>query len=140
MTDTEQQRAGRCLCGAVSYRVRGALRRVLHCHCENCRRLSGNFVAASRAHTVDLSIDDAGRAFRWHDLGYARYGFCTRCGSTLFYRAADRGDLTSIMVGTLDDASELDLAEVWFADEAQPHHTLPADVPRHPGNSPHPHR
>ena len=97
--------------------------------------MSGNFVAAARANTADLAIGDVDGALGWYDVGYARYGFCARCGSTLFYRAADRDHLTSIMVGTLNDASDLALREVWFADEVQPHNALPADVPHHPGNS-----
>ncbi len=33
---------GRCLCGAVAYEVRGPLRDVLICHCEECRRWHGH--------------------------------------------------------------------------------------------------
>ena len=32
---------GRCVCGAVRYELRGALRGILVCHCVECRRYHG---------------------------------------------------------------------------------------------------
>jgi len=125
---------GGCLCGSVTYRVDGPLRDVLHCHCANCRRVSGNFVASSGSATDDLVITDLGRSLRWYDLGYARYGFCSTCGSSLFWQGAEHTDRTSIQAGSLDDASSISLAGVWFADEAQPHVTLDHSVPHFPRN------
>ena len=125
---------GRCLCGAVAYTVRGDVADVLHCHCENCRRLTGNFIAASRCATADIEIDDDS-TLRWYDLGYAKYGFCSECGSTLFFRPADHPETTSITAGTLDDVSELELGGVWFTTDAQAHNTpLPDGVPHFEGN------
>ncbi len=126
-------KTGRCLCGAVSYDVDGPLRDILHCHCENCRRISGNFVASSGAATEDLTVHgDA--ALRWHDLGYAKYGFCGDCGSSLFWVGAEHAHRTSIQAGTLNDASSLELVGVWFASEAQTRAVVPDDVPHFEGN------
>lgn len=132
MSTEGQNRTGQCLCGGVKYSAR-SVEQVLQCHCENCRRVSGNFVAGCPADTTSIEIDDDG-LLNWWDLGYAKYGFCRRCGSSLFYRAADREHVTSIMVGTLDDSTGLTLQEVWFADEAQSHNTLPDGVPHHERN------
>lgn len=129
-----EERSGGCLCGGVSYRAAGPFGPVLQCHCVNCRRLSGNFVAATRISTAGLSIEDPDGAFAWHELGYAKYGFCARCGSTLFYRATDSADITSVMMGSLDDSSGFELGAVWFSEEAQPHNALPDGVPHHIGN------
>ena len=133
MAEADAPRTGGCLCGAVRYRT-GPVESIMQCHCENCRRLSGNFVAGCRTPTEDLDISDAEERFRWHDLGYARYGFCSGCGSTLFYRSSERPEATAVMVGTLDDATGLQLASVWYANEAQPHNTLPDGVPSFAGN------
>ena len=128
-----EPRTGSCLCGSVSFRVDGPLGDVLHCHCENCRRLTGNFIAATRAMTDDIVFENQA-SLAWHDLGFAKYGFCGACGSTLFFVPADRTDQTSITAGTLDDVSDLDLGSVWFAGEAQAHNVLPPDVPHYAGN------
>ena len=134
MADSEHGRSGQCLCGSVSYRATEVAEEVLQCHCQNCRRLTGNFVAVVSTATADLAIESDDGSFRWFDLEYARYGFCRECGSTLFYQAADKRERTSIMVGTLDDAAGLRLHQIWFAVEAQPHNTLPTDVAHFDGN------
>lgn len=134
MSEFQAGKSGHCLCGGVSYRAQSDVDAVLQCHCENCRRLSGNFVAAVRTATDQLEIDDLGDNLGWHELGYAKYGFCRSCGSTLFYQAADRPHITAVMVGTLNDASGLSLDSVWFAADAQPHNTLDASVPHHDGS------
>jgi len=42
------------LCGAVRYEVRGPLRPVVACHCTQCRRMTGHFLAATAAREADL--------------------------------------------------------------------------------------
>jgi hypothetical protein len=124
---------GHCLCGDVSYGVDGPVADVLHCHCEPCRRATGNFVAAARAERADITITGEEHV-RWHDLGFSRYGFCGNCGSHMFWVAADRPALWSLQMGCIDKAEGLELAGVWFADDAQPHNVLPSDVPHFAGN------
>ncbi len=131
---TGEIRDGGCLCGRVRYQAAGTTRGVLQCHCENCRRLTGNFVAALRTSTDDLVITDPTGHFGWYELGYASYGFCRGCGSTLFFRSTENPERTSVMVGTFDNSSGLEVDAVWFADEAQPHNELPTGVPHHAAN------
>lgn len=52
----ENAHTGGCLCGGVRYRVRGALRHVTACHCNQCRRTSGHHAAMTSASTEDLSL------------------------------------------------------------------------------------
>lgn len=124
---------GHCLCGALSYQVDGPVADVLHCHCGPCRRATGNFVAASRVALADLSIKGE-EYLRWNDFGFCRYGFCGECGSHTFWVAADRPEMWSVQVGTIDDTSNLKLGGVWFAHEMQSHHVVPDGVPIFNGN------
>ena len=126
-------RSGHCLCGEVSY-TGTPTSGVLHCHCENCRRLTGNHIAAVRTKTTDLTIVDATGQLRWHELGYARYGFCRSCGSTLFFQPDDQLH-TSMTTGTMDNVEGLELESVWFAHERQPHSPVPEGVPHYDGNA-----
>jgi hypothetical protein len=50
---------GRCLCGAVTYRVTGLLRDVYNCHCHRCRRFTGHHMAATAADVTEVSIHDS---------------------------------------------------------------------------------
>ncbi|WP_442475962.1 GFA family protein [Roseovarius litorisediminis] len=40
---------GSCQCGAVRYEVAGPLRQVVGCHCSQCRKTSGHYVAATQS-------------------------------------------------------------------------------------------
>ena len=54
---TEPVRAtGGCLCGAVKYEILGSLRPVVYCHCNQCRRTSGHFVAATATLKENLAL------------------------------------------------------------------------------------
>jgi len=100
---------GGCLCGAVRYEVTARLRPVVLCHCSQCRRSTGHFMAATAARHRDFRLTD-GAELRWYaSSDSARRGFCGRCGSTLFWQANGR-DYISIAAGTLDGATGLSSA------------------------------
>jgi hypothetical protein len=122
------------LCGAVRYEVRGALREVLICHCEECRRWSGHFSANTAARREELVLLEQ-RGLRWipspnSDAG-ARRGFCAECGSSLFWDAPDRPTV-SIAAGTLDEPTGLRVSAHWYVSQAGDYYALPDDgLPRH---------
>lgn len=125
--------SGRCLCGAVRYAVTGPLRDVSYCHCSQCRRTSGHFVAASACDTDHLRlIEDAG--LRWYRSSpAAERGFCKRCGSSLFWRP-DHGAHISIMSGTLDMPTGLTACEHIHVDSASDYYTIDDGLPRFAGD------
>ena len=101
--------SGRCLCGAVRYETDVALRDVVVCHCVECRRWHGGptgYTAAPRD-----AVRVTGEAcLRWIDSpesnSRARRGFCSECGSSLFWDAPDR-ETISIAAGSLDEPTGL---------------------------------
>jgi hypothetical protein len=101
---------GGCLCGAVRYEVRGPLRPVVACHCTQCRRMTGHFLAATAARDGDLTIT-GGTALKWYSASArARRGFCADCGSTLFWHGTGR-DYVAIAAGSIDGATGLKLVQ-----------------------------
>jgi hypothetical protein len=124
---------GRCLCGAVRYEVRGPLRDVMLCHCEECRRWTGYLGAFTSTCTEHLSIADE-RALRWVDSPrsdrHARRGFCAACGSSLFWLPAG-GERVNIAAGTLERPTGLRVAGHWYPQHAGDYDELPEDgLPR----------
>lgn len=105
MTDAGEARGG-CLCGAVRYRARRPLRDVIYCHCSQCRRSSGHFVAATAVAPDALQFDRHDGLTWYASSASAERGFCSRCGASLFWRPAD-GAHVSIMAGTLDTPTGL---------------------------------
>ena len=130
MTNTPDQPSatGRCLCGAVRYEVRGPMRPVVACHCSQCRRSSGNFAAATAAYAEALTVtgDEALTWYRSSDE--AERAFCRGCGSSLFWRRIDGGEV-SIMAGTLDLPTGLGMALHICVGDASDYYDLPIDVP-----------
>lgn len=125
---------GRCLCGAVRYEVRGQLRDVLICHCEECRRWHGHVSASTAARKEELVLLES-EGLQWiqsprSDAG-ARRGFCGRCGSSLFWDPPGR-ETVSIAAGTLDGPTGLRIASHWFVSQAADYYELPPDgLPHH---------
>lgn len=108
---------GGCACGSVRYQVEGPLRQVIACHCEQCRRSSGHFVAATATRRKYFHLHDSAD-LRWYEAvpGFRR-GFCSVCGSSLFFEQIGE-DRMSIAAGSLDDAVGLGIAAHIFVDEA----------------------
>jgi hypothetical protein len=131
----ESRATGRCLCGAVTFEVRGPLRDVVLCHCVECRRWTGSVGAFAATLVEDLVIGETG-ALRWIDSPEsargARRGFCSACGSSLFWQAAG-GERVSIAAGTLDGPTRLRVAAHIYTHQAGDWDELPDDgLPRDP--------
>jgi hypothetical protein len=127
---------GGCLCGAVRYEVHGPLRDVVACHCSECRRWHGNYCAASASAKDHLVVRDASGALRWIDSprsdGHGRRGFCSQCGSSLFWDAPDR-PTTAIAAGTIDEPTGLRTIYHIYTDTKGDFYDLPDDgLPRYP--------
>lgn len=110
-------KTGSCLCGAVKYEVKGPLRDVIACHCEQCRKQTGNYMSATAAKDGDLRLLE-NRGLKWfRSSATAKRGFCGECGSVLFWKGDGR-DYTAIAAGSLDGKTGLTLEGHIFCDNA----------------------
>lgn len=114
---TDDTRTGSCLCGAVSYSATGPLRDILYCHCSQCRKQTGHFLASTGVPSDRLKFTrDEGLAW-YRASDFASRGFCRNCGSTLFWKGDDENEI-SIAAGTLDDSSGLvEQGHIYCADK-----------------------
>lgn len=121
---------GSCLCGQVSFELSGKLRPVIFCHCQQCRKTSGHFVAATAVNAEQLQMStDAGLAwYRSSDI--AERGFCRACGSSLFWRP-DHGEYISVMAGALESPTGTQACEHIFTDDAGDYYKLTDDLPKY---------
>lgn len=116
---------GSCLCGAVSFSVSEALRPVVACHCVQCRKTSGHYVAATSARREDIEITGE---VRWYQSSEtARRGFCPTCGSSLFWDGP--GANLSIHAGVLDGETDLKISAHIFCADKGDYYEIPDDVP-----------
>jgi len=124
---------GGCLCGAVRYEVRGSLRPVIACHCTQCRRTSGHFVAATATAPQNLVLVEEKGLSWYQSSSFARRGFCHTCGSSLFWeRTAGEGtgDRISIMAGTLDSPSGLETEMHIYVEDAGDYYKINDGLPQ----------
>lgn len=108
---------GGCQCGAVRYRVEGRMRDVVACHCGQCRRWHGHVPGYSAARWTQVDLQGA-QNIKWTvSSETARRGFCTGCGSSLFWEPKGKGTV-SINAGTLDAPTGLKtVRQIFVADK-----------------------
>jgi hypothetical protein len=104
---------GGCLCGRVRYEVTGPLRPILACHCTQCRRQTGHFMASTAAARAHFALTRKA-GLKWYvSSAEARRGFCGHCGSTLFWDGRGKPYI-AIAAGTLDGKTGLKIARHIF--------------------------
>jgi hypothetical protein len=127
--------SGQCMCGAITYSVEGPLRDVWNCHCHRCRRFTGHYLAATRAPQSAITIVDEHGALRWYEPHpTARYGFCSTCGSSMFWFAAARPDALTIAAGSLDQPTGLSTTTAWWMGEHADYHDPQVSLIEHDGD------
>ena len=124
--------SGSCLCGAVRYHVSAAMRPVVGCHCIQCRKTSGHYVAATSAPRDAVEID--GDVTWYQSSPDARRGFCGTCGSSLFWDGP--GENLSIHAGTLDGATDLNLKGHIFVASKGDYYDIADGTPQYAGDDP----
>jgi hypothetical protein len=129
--ETPVTHRGGCLCGGVRYEVSGALRGVVACHCSQCRRTSGHFVAATSAANDALHLVEQQTLVWYRSSDQAERGFCGRCGGNLFWRQTGAAS-TSIMAGTLDPPTGIAIEQHIFVADKSDYYTLDDDRPKWP--------
>ncbi len=122
--------SGACLCGSVEYEVDGPLSGVIYCHCTQCRKSSGHYVAATSCKREDLTVT-TDNGLRWYQSSpEATRGFCEHCGSSLFWSHKDAPSIT-IMPGSLDTPTGLKADAHIFVADASDYYTIDDGLPQH---------
>ncbi|MHC1549573.1 GFA family protein [Phyllobacterium sp. K27] len=108
--DNKPVYTGGCQCGAVRFRVEGALGSPSICHCRMCQKAFGNFFAPL------VSVTDAdltwtrGEPKRFQSSNHVKRGFCAACGTPLTYEAPDG---IALAIGAFDEPEELAPTVQW---------------------------
>ena len=121
---------GSCLCGAVTFRISGEMRDVLACHCQQCRKTSGHYWAATSVRDTALEMTRKGGLAWFRASDTAQRGFCNLCGSTLFWKP-DNADRTAVSADALDGATGLELSQHVFVADKGDYYALSDGKPQH---------
>ena len=123
---------GTCLCGAVTVHIQGELEYPPEaCHCTLCRKHSGHYLAGVNVHREKLRVDGEQHVAWYHSSDKVRRGFCSVCGSTLFWAPTIEGYMyTSVAMGLLADSVGQPLAKHTFVSEKGDYYELSDGVPQ----------
>lgn len=123
---------GHCNCGAVSFVATGPLRPPRACHCKSCRRQSGHYLAATEINRSDLSLAGEDSLTWFFASEHARRGFCRVCGAHLLWERTGSQRI-SILMGCLDEATGLELADHIFVGEKGDYYDITDGLPQASG-------
>jgi hypothetical protein len=99
---------GRCLCGAVRYRIHGKLGPAAFCHCHQCQRASGSaFAANASVRTRYFDLHTGKDLVSEYESSPGKFrAFCTRCGSPVYSRQELEPELWRVRLGSLESDPE----------------------------------
>lgn len=117
---------GQCLCGAVRFEAEKVEPHVHACHCSMCQRWNGGPAFAVDVGSVSFTGEQ--HMSRYASSDWAERGFCSQCGSNLFYCL--KPDRYIMWAGAFDDQTfDLD-GEIFCADKPD-WYNFAGDHPRH---------
>lgn len=123
---------GSCLCGSVTFEIRGELGEIDGCHCNECRKWTGHFLASTDVPRGALKIGGENR-LRWYESSKkVRRGFCDNCGSSLFFDPLDRDkhDWIGISMGAFDKPTNARMALHIFVAEKGDYYDITDGLPQ----------
>ena len=129
-----QKTSGACLCGSVVYEIEGGMRPIIYCHCDQCRRSSGHYVAASACPPEKLILLKETNLVWFRSSEKAQRGFCSSCGSNLFWKS-DAEDSISIMAGALDRPIDIKAEKHIFTPEVWDYYRINDGLPQFGANA-----
>ncbi|UTV29500.1 GFA family protein [Photobacterium atrarenae] len=115
MMEQHQAVSGSCLCGKVTLKAEQADLHVGACHCGMCRKWGGGPYLAVEAGD-QVTIDGEAFVSRFASSEWAERGFCSVCGTHLFYRLKDKNQYI-VPAGLLDQQDKLVMSHQIFIDK-----------------------
>jgi hypothetical protein len=120
---------GSCLCGAVTFEVAGTLPPPDVCHCLQCRKQSGHCFASTDVPRTSLSVSGAALVTWFQSSERVRRGFCSICGSSLFWDPV-RKDRVGIAMGAFDTPTMTHLGMHIFVAEKGDYYDIGDGLPQ----------
>jgi hypothetical protein len=130
---------GGCLCGGVRFEIAEPLVSASYCHCTRCQRRTGTAASAqARIAPGSLRVLSGEELVRvWEPPDGFGKAFCSACGSALWSRHPQTGEIASVRLGVLDSDPGIRPEYRQFVAYAAAWEPIPDDgLPRHPESRP----
>ena len=120
---------GACLCGAVSFEVAGELPGPDLCHCSQCRKVSGHAWASTDVPRAALTVHGGENLTWFQSSPKVRRGFCSTCGSALFWDPPHRNSI-AVAMGAFEAPTGTHLAKHIFVADKGDYYDIADGVPQ----------
>jgi hypothetical protein len=120
---------GSCLCRAITFEVEGDLAPPDACHCTQCRKQSGHFWASTDVPKAALTIKGEDKLTWFQASEKVRRGFCSACGSFLFWDPIHREKI-AIAMGAFDGSTGIQLAHHIFVADKGDYYEIADGLPQ----------
>lgn len=110
---------GGCLCGAVRFTAQNVPAKAGVCHCEMCRRWTGSALIGVTVALDNVDWQDETHLGRIQSSHWAERGFCTRCGTGMFFRVTMDSDYSGdieLPIGVFDDPDGFEITNEIYID------------------------
>ena len=121
---------GSCLCGAVRFEVQGPLNAPDACHCSQCRKQSSHYWASTNVPRAAMDLTGAEHLTWYQSSKKVRRGFCSICGSALFWDPAGH-DFIAIGMGAFEKPTGVHLEKHIFVADKGDYYEIADGLPRH---------
>ncbi|AZQ10430.1 GFA family protein [Shewanella khirikhana] len=124
---------GSCLCGSVSFLLKGRISDIIHCHCSLCRKASGSAYATNGfIDAADFEVTDTEASLTFYEsaAGKRKY-FCKCCGAPIYSENTAKPGRYRLRLGALDsDINERPMSHNFVTSKAS-WEDLDAGLPRY---------
>jgi len=103
--DTVKRVHGGCFCGTVRFSANLPSKWCAHCHCSMCRKTHGaGYVTWAGFDESQVKVSTGEDKVSWFDSSEeAQRGFCSNCGSSMFFRSQRWAGELHIALGCIND-------------------------------------
>ncbi len=126
----QQIHEGSCLCGAVKFTVVGELAPPSACHCSKCRKHTGHFEAGTDVPRSAVTVSGGDRVTWFQSSEKVRRGFCSVCGSSLFFDITHI-DRIGLSMGAFDTPTRTQLTMHIFVADKGDYYDIADGLPQH---------
>ncbi|MGI9386073.1 MAG: GFA family protein, partial [Methyloligellaceae bacterium] len=125
-------RTGRCQCGGVQFECPDEPLEIYVCHCRECQKQSSSAFGISYITQWSGLRVVKGEPAHWtrstNSGGTLQCAFCPSCGSRVWHRPDNAGDIVSVKGGALDEPVDIANATYLWTDRKLPGVCIPDGV------------
>jgi len=114
----------------VRFEVSAELKAPDACHCTACRKQSGHYWASTDVQRKDLTIHGAEHLSWFRSSERVRRGFCSKCGSVLFWEPIGK-PVMGVAMGAFETPTETHLEMHIFVAEKGDYYDITDGLPQH---------